>query len=88
MTPHAKVYLRHFGIGEQDVVCCELCGKQGRADGSGFDLHHIHGRGKGKDNINNIMCLCRACHRKAHEKLHPDVMQAIHDRYLNGQTNY
>lgn len=82
MTPHCKVYFKHFDYCIDDVVPCEMCGSRA------VDIHHIHGRGKGKDTVNNLMALCRKCHRKAHEKLHPDVVQAIHDRYLNGQTNY
>ncbi len=82
MTPHAKVYLTHFGLCQDEFIPCEICGKKA------VDIHHINGRGKGMDVISNLMSLCRDCHRKAHEKLHPDVVQAIHNRYLNGQTNY
>ena len=82
MTPHAKVYFKYFDISQDEVVLCEICGKKA------VDIHHINGRGKNKDVINNLMSLCRDCHRKAHEKLHPDVVQAIHNNYLNGQTNY
>ena len=82
MTKHCAIYFKYFGFGIDDFVPCEMCGKKA------VDIHHIRGRGKGKNVISNLMSLCRDCHRKAHEKLHPDVMQAIHDRYLNGQTNY
>ena len=81
MTPHARIYLDYFGLIESDVILCEVCGKVGA------DIHHIYGRGKGKDTISNLMCVCRLCHQKAHggtkTYLHPDVMQAIHDTYVN-----
>ena len=81
MTPHVKIYLKHFGFDVSDFIACENCGKRAQ------DIHHIHGRGKGKDVIGNLMALCRDCHKAAHgEKntyLHPDVMQKIHDEYLN-----
>lgn len=85
MTPHAKVYFRHFDIGQQDLVTCECCMKQGRADGQGFDLHHIEGRGEGKDTIKNIMCLCRRHHTMAHDsKIPKSELQLIHNYFLQG----
>lgn len=80
MTPHCKAYFKHFGYGEQDTIPCEVCGARA------VDLHHINGRGKGKDVVENIIALCRLCHRKAHglEKtyLHKDVLQTIHNKNL------
>ena len=85
MTPHAKVYFRYFDIGEQDLVTCECCRKQGRADGEGFDIHHIFGRGPGKDVIKNLMCLCRKHHDMAHAgKLPKSELQLIHNYFLQG----
>lgn len=82
MLPHIKIYMKHFDLGEQDVIQCEVCGKQGRIDKGGFDIHHITGRGKDCNRIENLMALCRYCHEKAHKKLHPDVVQTIHNEYL------
>lgn len=80
MTNHCAIYFNHFGFGIDDVVPCEVCGKRAQ------DIHHIHGRGKGKDVIENLMAVCRDCHKAAHGEaktyLHPDVMQKIHDEYL------
>ena len=80
MTKHCQIYLTCTGKGIDDFVPCEICGKRG------VDIHHIHGRGKGKDVIGNLMALCREHHNAAHglEKtyLHPDVMQVIHNEYL------
>ena len=64
MTNHAKIYLSYFSIGIDEVWQCEMCGKQDRI--VNLQIHHIYGRGKGKDVIGNLMCLCRECHSKAH----------------------
>lgn len=81
MNNHCKVYYNHFGYGEQNFVPCEVCGAKA------VDIHHITGRGKGKDVISNLMALCRKCHNAAHglEKtyLHKDVLQVIHNNFVN-----
>lgn len=87
MQKHVLNYMRYFDLGEQSDIVCEVCGKSGRADGSGFDLHHIVARSHGGGNsVDNVILLCRKCHRAAHglEKtyLHKDVLQKIHDKRL------
>ena len=83
MTKHCKIYFAYFGYGIDSFIPCEVCGKKA------VDIHHIHGRGKGKDVIENIMALCRNHHNAAHgigkTYLHPDVMQAIHNNYLTNK---
>ena len=65
MQKHIKNYLQYFDIGEQDIVLCEACGKQGRIN-NGFDIHHINGRiGRDANDLTNIILLCRKCHRRA-----------------------
>lgn len=80
MQKHTKIYFDYFDYGEQDFVPCEVEGNKA------VDIHHIHGRGKGKDVIANLMALCRKCHGAAHgnEKtyLSPDVFQVIHNNFL------
>jgi hypothetical protein len=80
MTPHVKLYLRCTGYGIDDCVPCEMCGKKA------VDIHHIHGRGKGKNVIGNLIALCRRCHDTAHgiskTYVHPTIIQIIHDDYL------
>ena len=93
MKSHVRNYFKHFGIGEQDVICCEVCGKSGRADSSGFDLHHIIARSHGGgDSVDNIILLCRRCHNAAHglEKtyLHKDVLSEIHINFMKNHCNY
>ena len=83
MQKHTKIFMKYYNLGEQDIIMCEACGKQGRIDGSGFDLHHINGRGKGKDVIENLILLCRRCHNKAHElTLTKEELQLIHNYAL------
>jgi len=85
MTKHCRIYLEYFSLGEQDVWQCEACMKQDHIQN--FDLHHIHGRGKGKDVIDNIICLCRKCHNRAHSSkdyVSPGEFQLIHGYFLQG----
>lgn len=80
MQPHVKIYMKHFGYGEQDFIPCEAC--QSKA----VDIHHISGRGKGKDEINNLMALCRKHHTMAHdEKITNSELIYIHKSFLAGQ---
>ena len=61
MKKHTKIYFNHFGYDFSDFVPCETCGSKA------VDIHHIDARGMGgseKDNINNLMALCRKCHVK------------------------
>ena len=81
MTPHAKVYFNYFDYKVASEVLCEAC--QGQAN----DIHHIHGRGKDRDVISNLIALCRKCHERAHfSKNHvkPDEFQLIHNYFLAG----
>lgn len=80
MQKHVKIYLDYFGYGIDDFIPCERC------HAKSTDIHHVRGRGKDKDEIHNLMALCRRCHNLAHgignTYLHKDVMQIIHDNYL------
>lgn len=61
MQKHVKLYLDYFGYGEQDFIPCEMCG--GKAD----DIHHIVYKSQGgKDEISNLIGLCRRHHEQAH----------------------
>jgi hypothetical protein len=85
MQNHTKVYLKHFDVGEQDLIACEVCQKQGRVDGEGFDIHHLDGRGNDKDVIENLMCTCRRCHKKIHEGLFNKAeLKLMHRYFLSG----
>ncbi len=74
MQKHTKVYLKYYKIGEQDKPLCEYCNAAYIVD-----IHHINGRGKGKDVIENLMGLCRYCHNLAtEEKLKKQDLWTIH----------
>jgi 5-methylcytosine-specific restriction endonuclease McrA len=68
----------YFDYGEQDVILCEACHRPA------VNVHHIQGRGEGKDVIENLMALCRKCHDKAHSVLSKSDMQYIHNNFLSG----
>ena len=49
-------------FGEQDLIMCEAC-NSARA----VDVHHQKLKSQGgKDEITNLIGLCRNCHNKAH----------------------
>ena len=52
-----------FYLDESDYIACEMCNAPGQ------DIHHIQARGlggsKNRDYIENLICLCRACHNRA-----------------------
>ena len=80
MKPYTKIYMKHFGYGEGDFIPCEACGSQA------VDVHHIWGRGKGKDVIENLAALCRRHHEFAHNgTVTKAEMQTIHNYFLAGQ---
>ena len=84
MKIHVRNYLRYFDIGEQDVWFCEYCGVC-RPINNGLEIHHIVYRSQGgTDDIENICCLCRACHNAAHaEKLTGKELTEIHLKFMN-----
>lgn len=62
MKKHVKVYFKHHGYGEQDVIMCEKCGAVA------VDIHHIKPKALGgTDDIDNLIALCRECHSVEHD---------------------
>lgn len=81
MQKHTRIYFEYFGYGIDSFVSCEICGAKAA------DIHHINGRGKGKDNIFNLAALCRECHRKVHEgKIHKMVVKVRHDMFMKKEA--
>jgi hypothetical protein len=87
MQEHVKVYMKHFDIGETDTWYCEACMKEFPIN-NGLNIHHINGRGPGKNVIKNLMCLCiEKCHVRAHGGIHSlskGEFQYMHNKFLLG----
>lgn len=84
MKKHTKVYLNFFGYGSDDFIPCELCGSRA------VDIHHIDCRGMGgsksKDEIENLMGLCRQCHLEyGDKKQHMDLLITKHKNYVQNR---
>jgi hypothetical protein len=77
MLKHTKIYFKYFGYGIDSFIPCEICGTKA------VDIHHINGRGKNKDVIQNLMALCRKHHTYAHEgKIDKTVFIERHKMFL------
>lgn len=77
MKKYTKLYYKAFGFGLMDFVACEICGAKA------VDIHHIDARGMGgtdKDDIKNLMALCRGCHIEYGDKKH--YKEFLKDRHL------
>ena len=80
MKKHTKIYCDVFGY---DFHVCEIC------RGAGVDVHHIDEKGMGgdpqekKDVIENLICLCRSCHDRAHGIKLPKIeRQTLIDKHV------
>jgi len=84
MKKHTKIYMKHFDYIADDFIPCEVC------DSKAVDIHHIVARGMGgsdKDNINNLMAVCRKCHIKyGDKKKHLEWLQEIHKKKIEEQA--
>jgi 5-methylcytosine-specific restriction endonuclease McrA len=78
MQKYVQIYMDHFDYKTESEVMCEACGSPA------VDIHHITGRGKGKDVITNLMALCRKHHEQAHSTIPKSEMQLIHNYFMQG----
>ena len=76
MQKHTKTYLKFFDYFGDEYVPCEMC------NAKAVDIHHIVARGMGgseKDDIENLMALCRNCHIKyGDKKQYLDMLKQRH----------
>lgn len=77
MKKHTKIYMSYFGYDVGDFIPCEVC------NSTAVDIHHINCRGMGgskeKDDITNLMALCRKCHLEYGDKKQLiDFLRKIH----------
>jgi len=81
MKNHTKVYFEYFGYGQEDFVPCEICGRKA------VDIHHIEARGMGgsklKDDIENLMAVCRPHHiMYGDKKQFKDMLKKTHKKFM------
>ena len=78
MKKYTKQYFSYFGYALDDFLPCEVCG------GKAVDIHHIDCKGMGgstlKDNIENIMAVCRQCHIEYGDK--KEHMEFLKDKHI------
>lgn len=77
MKKHTKTYFDYFGYDLSSWIPCEMCGQKA------VDIHHIEARAMGgsktKDNIENLMALCRKCHIDlGDKKQYKDLLKTVH----------
>jgi 5-methylcytosine-specific restriction endonuclease McrA len=82
MKKHTKIYLEYFGYDQSSWIPCEMCGQ------TAVDINHIDARGMGgsklKDNIENLMAMCRKCHMDLGDKKeHKVMMKVVHQVKMN-----
>lgn len=81
---HIKNYIKYFDLSEDSFVPCEVCG------GTGVDLHHIvyksREQSEDRDNVENVISLCRNCHDRSHFKkkpyLYAEELKKIHFNFI------
>ena len=81
MKSHTKKYMTFFKYDVSDFIPCEVCGTMAT------DIHHIQARGMGgtkeKDDIHNLMALCRKCHiEKGDKKQHMEFLKDVHEIFI------
>jgi hypothetical protein len=83
MQKYIKIYLDHFDYKTESEVMCEACGRPA------VDIHHIEGRLGDKNNIKNLIALCRKCHERSHggkDYVNKEQFQYIHYFFLSGRS--
>ena len=67
MVKYKQVYIDYFDYCVTDYIGCEICGSRS------VDIHHLTPKGMGgsktKDNIENLIAVCRECHNKCHASI-------------------
>ena len=88
MKKHTKLYFDYFGYTKDCFVACEVCGNKA------VDIHHIDCRGMGgsksKDEIENLMGVCRECHLKYGDKTSfLELLKETHYKFMEyyGKNN-
>jgi 5-methylcytosine-specific restriction endonuclease McrA len=82
MKKHTKIYLDYFGYTKDEFISCEVCGCKA------VDIHHIDCRGMGgskvKDELKNLMAVCRECHLKYGDKKEfMELLKETHYKFMD-----
>ena len=85
MKKYVETYLEYFSYSKSDWIGCEIC------NATAVDIHHIDARGMGgskeKDNIENLMALCRICHMKyGDKKKFIEILKNIHLEHIDKRS--
>ena len=83
MIKYKEIYCEYFGYAEGDWIGCEVC------HNTAIDIHHVKYKSRGgKDEIQNLMALCRACPNSAHsEEFSWIYLATIHETRLNAHRD-
>ena len=80
MQKHTKAYMKAFGYEIGDYIPSEISGLPA------VDIHHIDGRGKGKDVPENLIALTRKEHERAELRTKPylraERLKEIHNNFI------
>ena len=76
MQKHTSIYLKFFDYGEPQDIFIPFKQCSGRS----VNIHHLDGRGKNMDFIENLMALCRFHHDKAYD--YPEFNEALKEVHV------
>ena len=87
MQAHTRNFLKKYKYGEQDWIPCAVCNKQA------VDLHHVIRRSAGgTDDAENLIPVCRSCHKRAEFKeepfIHKEECLKIKEKQHNNRLQY
>lgn len=91
MEKHTRVYLKFFGYGMDSFIRCEVAWYERKWERA-VDIHHINGRGKGKDVIENLMGVSRVNHDRCagdrKPKISKEQQAIIHKTFIDQFKKY
>lgn len=79
MQNYQKIYLDYFGLTKEDFMFCEVC------MGEAQEIHHLNGRLGDKNNIKNLVAICRSCHTTQHKhnsRENREKLKELHQKFM------
>lgn len=81
-SDHVKIWMDYYKYNKEEFIHCASC--YARAG----EIHHIIYRSQGgKNDITNLIALCRNCHNRAHFKSEPFLKQEELSKYWSVFNN-